>query len=189
MQNSEGSLAKMAVRRGSAFAAIVKYRRIASGDAGSALAEMSLGASLIFAMFFGIFQVCLGSYASHYVADAAREGARYAIVHGSASCANTSNRLPNCGASTATIVNYVKGLQYPGIVPANLTVVVTYLTGSGSTTTGSLLTTWATCSSGTCNAPGNMVNVKVTYAFPLAIPFAPSRTISVTSTSQMVVQQ
>ncbi len=188
MRNSERSLAGIVAQQGSKFAAMAKRQWYVSNDAGSALAELSLSSALLFAMFFGVFQVCLGSYASHYVADAAREGARYAIVRGSVSCTNTSN-LSNCNASATTIANYVKGLSYPGIVPANLTVAVTYLTGSSSTSTGSLLTTWATCSSGTCNAPGNMVNVKVTYAFPLAIPFAPSRTISVTSTSQMVIQQ
>ncbi len=165
-----------------------KMRRIASSDAGAALVEMAISSALLLSMFFGVFEVCLASYTSHYVADAAREGARYAIVRGSLSCTNTPS-LSNCGASPDTIANYVKGLNYPGIVPGNMTVNVSYLTGTGDISTGSLLTTWAACSTSPCNNPGNMVNVNVTYAFGLSIPFVPHKTINVTSTSQMVVQQ
>ena len=169
---------------------MAKLRRIAMSDAGGNVLEMALSSAILFSMFFGVFEVALGSYTSHYVADAAREGARYAIVRGSQSCVNTPN-LSNCNASTTAIANYVKGLSYPGIVPANMTVSVTYLTGTTvtDTSTGQTLTTWAACSSGTCNTPNNMVNVAVSYAFPLAIPFAPKRTINVSSSSQMVVQQ
>jgi len=168
--------------------AMVKIRSVVLNDAGGALVEMAISSTLLLSMFFAVFEVGLGSYASHYVADAAREGARYAIVRGSISCSNTPN-LSNCGASTDTIAAYVKGLPYPTLNPANMTVNVSYLTGTSSVASGSMVTTWATCSSGTCNQPGNMVNVQVTYSFPLLIPFAPRKTISLSSTSQMVVQQ
>jgi len=169
-------------------AVISRLRRVAAVDNGIAIVEMALSSAVLFAMFFGVFEISLASYTSHYVADAAREGARFAIVRGSTSCANTPN-LSNCKASTDTIAAYVKGLTYPGINSANLTVNVSYLTGTADTSSGSLLTTWATCSSGTCNVPGNMVNVNVTYAFGLSVPFVPRKTINVSSTSQMVVQQ
>jgi Flp pilus assembly protein TadG len=169
-------------------AAMVKLRRLAVEDAGANVLEMALSSAILFSLFFGVFEVALGSYTSHYVADAAREGARYAIVRGSKSCINTPS-LSNCNASPTTIATYVKGLRYPAIVPANMTVNVTYMTGTTDTSTGQTLTTWAACSSGTCNVPNNMVNVAVTYAFPLTIPFVPKKTINVSSTSQMVVQQ
>jgi Flp pilus assembly protein TadG len=167
---------------------MTRLRRAAAIDAGSALVEMAVSSAILFSMFIGVYEVCLASYASHYVAEAAREGARYAIVRGSVSCVNTSG-LSNCNASSDTVATYVKGLQYPGITPANLTVNVSYLTGTSSTSTGTTLTTWAACSSGTCNLPGNMVTVQVSYAFGLAIPFGPTKTVNVTSTSQMVIQQ
>lgn len=168
--------------------AMVKFRRIAVNNAGAAVLEMGIASALLFSMFFGVFEIALASYTSHFVADAAREGARYAIVRGSASCGNTPS-LSNCGASTDTIKAYVKGLNYPGIDPANLTVNVSYLTGTGDQSSGSLLTTWASCSTNPCNNPGNMVNVQVSYAFGISIPFVPQKTINVSSTSQMVVQQ
>ena len=169
--------------------AVKQFRRHLLSGAGGAVLEVALSSSVLFAMFFGVFQTSLASYTYHYVSDAARQGARYAIVRGSTSCINTPN-LSNCNASANTIGNYVKNLGYPGIdATANMTVTTTWLTATTDTSTGATLTTWATCSSGTCNAPGNMVNVAVTYAFPLSIPFVPARTINVTSTSQMVVAQ
>jgi Flp pilus assembly protein TadG len=188
MRELKSDLAGNSALQGSGIAAaMVKLRRIAMSDAGAGVLEMAISSAILFVMFFGVFQVALGSYTSHYVSDAAREGARYAIVRGSTSCTNTPN-LSNCGATPTTIAAYVTGLTYPGIVPANMTVTVTYLTATSSTSTGVLLTTWATCS-GTCNVPGNMVNVAVSYAFPLNIPFVPRKTINVSSSSQMVIQQ
>ncbi|HMG85215.1 MAG TPA: TadE family protein [Terracidiphilus sp.] len=165
-----------------------RIRRCIVNDAGGALVEVAISSTILFAMFFGVFEIALASYSSHYVSDMAREGARYAIVRGSTSCGNTPN-LTNCGANTTTIASYVRGLNYPAINPANLTVTVTYLTGTTVTTSTTTTTTWASCSSGTCNVPGNMVNVAVTYAFGMAIPFVPKKTINVNSVAQMVVQQ
>jgi Flp pilus assembly protein TadG len=188
MRNWKRNFAGMLALRGSdSDAMMVRLRRLASVDAGAAVVEMGIASALLFSMFFGVFEISLASYTSHFVADAAREGARYAIVRGSLSCTNTPS-LSNCGASPDTIANYVKHLNYPGIDPAKLTVNVSYLTGTGDQTSGSLLTTWA-CT-GTCtNLPGNMVNVQVSYAFGISIPFVPHKNITVSSTSQMVVQQ
>ena len=158
-------------------------------DAGGAILEMAISSSILFAMFFGVFELTLASYTYHYVSAAAREGARFAIVRGSTSCVNTRN-LSNCNASPTVIGNFVKRLPYPGInSAANMTVAVSYLTATTDTSTGTTLTTFAACASGTCNQPGNLVSVVVTYAFPLTIPFVPKKTINVTSTSQMAVQQ
>ena len=37
------------------------------------------------------------------------------------------------------------------------------------------------------NAPGDPVQVTVTYTFPLVIPFVPSETFTMTSSSQMII--
>jgi hypothetical protein len=39
------------------------------------------------------------------------------------------------------------------------------------------------------NNPGNPVQVTVTYTFPLGIPFMPSRALTMSSTSQMIISQ
>jgi Flp pilus assembly protein TadG len=151
-------------------------------ETGSAIVEMALSSSVLFAMFFGMFEMSMASYTYHYVSDAAREGSRYAVVRGSTSCHNTG--LTGCGATSDTIATYVKALPYPGINPSNMTVTTTWYKPSAGTPTA-----WTLCSTGTCNAPGYLVKVNVLYAFPLSVPFIPARTINVTSTSQMVISQ
>jgi len=188
MQRSRKIRGSISLSRGTEDATMRGWIRFILNDAGGSLVEVAISSTVLFAMIFGVFEFAWASYSYHYVSDASREGARYAIVRGSTSCTNTPN-LANCNASPDTIGNYVKGLGYAGINRANMTVTTTYLTATTSTATGSTATTWAVCSSGTCNQPGYMVNVAVTYAFPLSIPFVPKRTINVSSTSQMVIQQ
>ena len=158
-------------------------------EVGGTIVEMAISSTVLFSMVFGVFQISYASYIYSYVSEAARDGARYAIVRGSTSCLNTPN-LANCNAGATTVGNYVKGRGFMGIDAADyMTVNTSWLTATTTTGASGASTTWATCSSGTCNAPGNMVRVVVTYALPLAIPFVPKRTVSVTSSSQMVVQQ
>lgn len=158
-------------------------------EVGGTVVEMAISSTVLFSMVFGMFQISYASYIYSYVSEAAREGARYAIVRGSTSCLNTPN-LANCNASATTVGNYVKGRGFMGIDAVNyMTVNTSWLTATTTTGTSGASTTWANCTAGTCNPPGNMVRVVVTYALPLAIPFVPTRTVSVTSTSQMVVQQ
>jgi Flp pilus assembly protein TadG len=151
-------------------------------DEGTAVVEMALSSVVLFAMFFGIFEFSIAAYSYNYVSDAARQATRWAIVRGGSSCANTG--IDHCGASSTDISNYVKGLNYPGIRTNNLTVTTTRYSPSSTTPT-----TWTVCSGSGCNAAGYLVKVVVTYSFPLAIPFVPNKTISMSSTSQMVISQ
>jgi Flp pilus assembly protein TadG len=161
-------------------------RRGVLREDGASIVEMALVVCLlVLPMFFGIFDMSLALYSYHYISDAAREGSRYAIVRGSTSCANTPS-LTNCGATPTQIQTYVQNLGYPGINGANnMTVTTTWYTPSASPPT-----TWSLCgATPACGAPGNLVKVKVAYAFPLSIPFYGSRTLNMASTSQMVVAQ
>jgi Flp pilus assembly protein TadG len=152
-------------------------------DEGSSLVEMALASMIFLAMLIGAFQATLALYTLNIVADAARQGTRYAMVRGSTSCTNTPS-LSNCNATSAQVQTYVRGLPNPGIKASSLTV-----TTSWSTASSTYPTTWTTCTSGTCNAPGNQVKVVATYAFSLAVPFAPKIAINLTSTSRMVISQ
>jgi Flp pilus assembly protein TadG len=145
---------------------------------------MALSSIILLTMLFGILEMSLALYSYHYISEAAREGSRYAIVRGSTSCQNTPN-LTNCGATAAQIQTYVMTLGFPGINSTQyMTVTTTWLNASATQPT-----TWSTCTSGTCNAPGNAVKVTVYYAFPLKIPFLPATTLNMSSTSQMVISQ
>ena len=157
--------------------------RCVGGDQGSSVVETSLASLVFLAMLIGAYQAMLGLYTFHFVSDAAREASRYAAVRGSTSCTNTPN-LTNCDATSSQIQTYVQGLGYPGIQKSKLTVTTTWLKSGGSTPA-----TWSSCTSGTCNAPGNMAKVVATYAFPLKVPFARGLTINLSSTSEMVISQ
>ena len=150
--------------------------RVFRCEEGSNIVEMALVSSVLLAVLFGIVELSLALYTYNYVSDAAREGTRYAIVRGS-SC----SILTNCGVTSAQIQTYVQNLGYPGMNAANTTVNTTWF--SPSTTTP---VTWTACGS-TCNAPGDAVQVKVTYSFKLSIPFVPNSTLNLHSTSLMVI--
>jgi len=145
------------------------------------MVEMAVSSAVFFAMFIGIFEMCMALYAYHFVSDAAREASRYAMVRGSNSCSFNPS-LTNCNATSAEIQTWVQSLGYPGLSKSNLTATTTWLTASATQPT-----TWSTCASGTCNVPGNQVQVVVTYAFPLAIPFWKKGTLTISSASRMVI--
>jgi len=151
-------------------------RRFLHCDEGANVVEMAVASSILFAMLFGIIELSLALYTYNYVSDAAREGTRYAIVRGS-SC----NALTNCSATAAQIQTYVQNLGYPGVRAANTTASTTWFSPSASTPV-----TWTSCGT-PCNAPGNAVQVTVTYSFGLSIPFVPKQTLSLHSTSRMVI--
>ena len=149
------------------------------GDQGQSIFEFALIFAILFTLLMGIIGMALAGYTYHYVSEAAREGTRYAIVRGS-SCAG----MPDCNASAAQISTYVKGLGYGGINSSHMTVDTTWWSPSVIAPSP----VWSQCA-GTCNAPGNMVKVGVTYAYPLSIPFWRNVTINLSSTSQMVISQ
>lgn len=149
-------------------------RRLRDED-GSAIAETAIACTIIMTLFFGVIQMSWGLYAYHYTAEAARMATRYAMVRGSA-CSSWASACP---ASSDDVQNYVKGLGFAGINPANITVTTTW------PTTGSACTP----SSTPCNNPGNLVNVKVKYAIGFTIPYVPTINLNMSSTAQVIISQ
>ena len=157
---------------------IRKVRPALTADEGATVLEAAVGLVVLLGLFIAIVQISLALYTSHFVADAAREASRYAVVRGSMSCSTTPN-LTNCNVSADDIQIWVRNLGYPGINPQQLSVSTTWpSTGSACYPSAS-----------PCNNPGNLVKVAVTYAFPLNIPFWKSAAINLTSKSQMVISQ
>jgi Flp pilus assembly protein TadG len=158
-------------------------------DEGQTLVETAMSLIILLTFLFGIWEVCLAMYSYHFISEAAREGARYAIVRGSstppvgggtpAACAAPGP--PTCIAQTADIQTYVKYLGFPGINPGWMTV----------TPTWSAYANGQTCPTSPfpCNSPGNLVTVRVTYNFPLNVPFVPAHTFAITSQSAMIIAQ
>jgi Flp pilus assembly protein TadG len=129
----------------------------------------------MFMVVFGIIAVSFALYSYNVVAESAREGARYAIVRGSA-----CHFAAACPAQASDIQTYVKNLGFPGMNTGNLTAATAwaaYPAGGACTPNAG------------CNNPGNQVTVTVSYSFPVVIPFVPHRTLSMSSTAAMVISQ
>ncbi len=152
------------------------WERLWDQELGAVTMEFAVSCVLHLALLFGVMEASLGVYAFHFTAEAAREGTRYASVRGF-SCTGS---ISACPAQSSDIQAYVKGIAYPGIDPAAMTV----------TTTWSAFPSGTVCSPSTsCNNPGDLVTVVVQYQFPFSVPLLPANTWAVTSTSAMVISQ
>lgn len=134
-------------------------------EAGSSIIEFAFASIILFTLVFGVIAICLALYTYNVVAEAARDGSRYAMVRGSA--CNSFADCPN--ATSGQIQTYVRGVSFPGVNPSSLTVLATWPDGNEN--------------------PGSRVAVTVSYNFPLVIPFVPNRTLAMSSTSQVVISQ
>ncbi len=148
------------------------------GARGQAFFEVLVSLIVFITMLLAVIQMGLAAYSYHFISEAAREGARWAMVRGSA-CTSFSSACP---ATAAQIQSYVTGLGYPGINSAASAMTVT------ASWCGPVSSTPPACSTGT-NAPGQIVRVAIQYKFPVGIPFVPASTITMNAMSQMVISQ
>jgi Flp pilus assembly protein TadG len=132
-------------------------------ERGSALVEFAAVFTVLFTFLFAIMDLSRALYTYHFVADAAREGTRYAMVRGS-TCTSWTTACP---AAASDIQTYLKNVP-AGINPASLTAT----------------TTWTPN-----NSPGSVVQVQVQYSFQPIFPFIPKTALVMTSTSQVVISQ
>ena len=147
-------------------------------ESGSSLVEFALSAVVLFMLIFGVIAICMALYTYNVVAETAREATRYAIVRGSHCSPGT---FSNCNIDQTGLQTYVQSLGFPGINPSSLKVT------ASATTPITLITCTSTLTP--CNNPGSTVQVTVQYKFPLVIPFVPSRQLTMSSTSAMVISQ
>jgi Flp pilus assembly protein TadG len=141
------------------------------GESGQAMIEVAVVLPVMLTLVIGLMEVCMAFYTHEYISELAREGTRYAVVHGS-TCETSAGA--SCTASTtnsdsSSVYSYVKGLGWPNIGGGTLTPVVTYPDGD--------------------EAPNHRVKVSITYQFPYRIPFIPASTLSMTSSSTMYIIQ
>jgi Flp pilus assembly protein TadG len=145
-------------------------------ERGSSLPEMAIAAVAVLSLLFGIVDFGRALYTYGFIAQLAREGARWAIVRGSTSCTNGLPASYDCNATTAQIQSYVQSLSEGATTPSNITVTTTYPSCPNTSGAGS-------------NAPGCTVAVNVKYPFKFVMGFMPSVTITMSSTSTMVISQ
>jgi Flp pilus assembly protein TadG len=137
-----------------------------SGDEGSSLVEFALSVPVLLTFFFGLIQVSIASYTRAAISECAREGTRYAMVHGS-TCETANNA--SCTLTASAINSYVSSETWPNIGGGAMSVNTTFPDGNES--------------------PGSRVQVTVTYPFPLNIPSIPKSTLTMSSTSVMYIVQ
>ena len=137
------------------------------GERGSSMVEFAIAAAALMLFVFGIFEFARALYAYHTVSNAARLGARWAIVRG-ANC----SVLDHCQATQADVQNYVQSQVVAAMNASSITVSVSW-PGSG------------TCASS--NARGCPVQVTVNYPFAFDLPFISTQTLTISSSSQMTI--
>jgi hypothetical protein len=147
--------------------------RSGSRSRGQALVEFAMVAPLFFLLLFGIIEG--GRFILYYqtLNNAAREGARYAIVHGSNS---------NCPSGPMPPGETAPGGCYdlPGLNVAQAVKDAAFgLLGSAVTVTP----TWGA----TGNARDSDVTVRATYTYNTIIPLVPLPAITVTAESRLVI--
>jgi Flp pilus assembly protein TadG len=142
------------------------------GERGQALVEFAFTLPILLTFVFGLMEICLMFYTREYISELAREGTRYAIVHGS-TCATSPNGASCTASPTASdatsVAKYVQERGWPNLGGGKLNPVVTYLNGD--------------------EAPGHQVRVSITYQFPYSIPFIKESELSMTSSSTMTIIQ
>jgi Flp pilus assembly protein TadG len=118
------------------------------------------------AFVFGVMEICIAFYVHESISELAREGTRYAIVHGS-SCETSSGS--SCTATAANVQIYIAGLG---------------LVGSG----GGAMTVTASFPDGNEN-PGSRAQVTIQYTLPFKIAFMKTSPVTMSSTSMMYILQ
>ena len=152
-------------------------------DQGSEIIEFALSICLWIGAAFLVMYGSFALYAAHFVANAAEEAGRYAMVHG-ASWNGTACSSPgalDCTATSSDISGFVIRSMPPGLSPSNISVKASW---PGTTSTG------GTCDSEDgANSPNCVVSITVTYNFKFPVPFFTQSTLPLKSTSQMTITQ
>ena len=128
------------------------------------MGEFALVAMPMLLLTFGILMCGMAVYNYNFVCDAARDGVRYAIVHGSCPQDAPTCSTDNPTASNTDIKNYILSKAH-GLNSSNL----------------SVSTTWNPDKS-----PGSVVSVTVTYNFQPLFPMS-NVALPLSSSSQMVI--
>ena len=143
------------------------------GENGESLVGFAMALPLLLGFLFGLMQVCLGFYTYEWISEAAREGTRYAIVHGATCESSTGISCMVTGTEGAgsflSVDRYVSGIGLPNLGGGTMNVLTTYPDGD--------------------EVPPHRVMVSVTYTLPYKIPFISSRPITMSSASQMSILQ
>jgi Flp pilus assembly protein TadG len=145
--------------------ATVLDTKLAEED-GQSMVEAAVTLPVLFTLLFCFMEMCLAFYSHNMISELAREGTRYAMVRG-ASCLTTASA--SCQVTTSQVNSFVSGIGFPNLGGGTITPVASYPDGNA--------------------AIGSRVQVLVTYVFPITMPFVPTSSITMTSTSVATIVQ
>jgi Flp pilus assembly protein TadG len=168
-------------------------RRLWCDQRGGTLVETAISFLLLLALIFGVIEGSLAVYSYHFLASAAHEATRYAIVRGGGwdmSCDGSGSTgsgygSSGCTANATDVANYVANRNFPGLRITAADVCVEYLGSSpGSATTACTAST-----ANTDNVPGDIVQVTISYPYTISVPGLPRYSFTMSSTSAMAISQ
>jgi Flp pilus assembly protein TadG len=153
-----------------------RLKSLIKGEDGTELVEFAIAVTFFLTMIFGVVESCLAMFGSNFVAMAAQEGTRYAMVRGSdwINACTTVTQL-SCAATSTNVTNYILAQPHPGMNLTASNITVTWMTTNAAGNT---------CAQ---YAQGCQVKVKVSYTYPLQIPFV-SASWPLSSTSIETIQ-
>lgn len=147
-------------------------------ERGASLPETAIIMTVLLAMMFGIIDFGRALYTYSFVAQLARQGARWAIVRG-ANCTAYATACP-AAMGTTDIEPYIQSLNEGAMNTSQIAATLQFSSASADC---------ANQASGIAsNQPGCIAKVTVRYPFNFLLPWVlPGTTITMTSTSQMVI--
>jgi Flp pilus assembly protein TadG len=167
--------------KSAAFTTALMRRR--TEELGANLVEFALSVSIVLTSIFAVLYFSMALYADHFVANAAKDAARYAMVRGSswngATCATTFSY--NCTATSTNVTNYVDSTVPPGLATSDLTVTTSW---PGTNPSGAACDT----TDGN-NSPYCAVSVDVSYSLSWPLPFLPQNALVLSSTSSVAITE
>jgi Flp pilus assembly protein TadG len=167
---------------------IRKLLTLTREECGYELLEFAISVTLFMMAVLGVIGFASAVYVYHFVTWGAQQGTRFAIVRGADLSSDCSTSAPpsftmkyGCVASATDVQNYVRSLTTGGINVNNVQVSTTW---PGTT---------PDCSSGcsactTTNSQGCMVKVQVSYSFNFSLGFLPSSPLTLSGTSERIIQ-
>jgi len=161
-------------------------KRLWRDQQGGYLVETAISFVLLCTLIFGVIEGAWAVYSYHFLANAAHDGTRYAIVRGGGWGTHCSGYgASGCFVNPTDVQNYVASRNFPGVNITPGEVCVQFL----GATPGSTPTSCTTSTSVANNRPGDIVQVTISYPFTFGIPGVPHYTANLTSTSQMTISQ
>lgn len=147
---------------------------------GTVLVESAMVYPVLFLLVMGLILLGIGVFRYHQVAHAAREGARWASVHGSQYASETGK----AAATAADVYTNAIQPQLTGMSASDLTYSVNWNTSNAQYHTELRDVGSSTYPNGNFVSIANTVTVTVTYRWTPGIYFAPI-TLSSTSVATM----